>query len=83
MTTLVEEMAEAIFDATRKCDAGGDPLTDSAQAALDCVLKRLRYPTEEMELVVENASTYLMRSGDAADITRALATHLDQERRGK
>jgi hypothetical protein len=85
MTTLVEEMATHIYenlpvdDPTRVSHC-----IEAAQAALDCVLKRLQ-PTPELCLVVSAAIDSIERSGrepmnNADFIIRALATHLDQER---
>jgi hypothetical protein len=74
MTTLVEEMARAIA-------LEPDFVESAAQAALDCVLKRLREPDEGM---VDYVSGFGGHSDqETIDMIRAVATHLDQERRGK
>jgi hypothetical protein len=88
MTTLVEEMAKAMSGLNpNMLEPGGYTETywrGQAQAALDCVLKRLQ-PTPELCLVVSAAIDSIERSGrepmnNADFIIRALATHLDQER---
>jgi hypothetical protein len=93
MTTLVEEMAKAIFksdfdwaglDWDTNSDAVKEGFRQEAQAALDCVLKRLREPDHRLCLALAAAIDKSERNGvepmnDTTDILRALATHLDQE----
>jgi hypothetical protein len=84
MTTLVEEMREAIKEG-RPAYRGDDFDYDvAAQAALDCVLKRLAMA--ETVGVMMRAMADLGPMPDAADhkeawyVLNELITHLDQER---
>jgi hypothetical protein len=77
MTTLVEEMAKAMQAADETDGVFSYP--KMAQAALDCVLRRLREPDDGLVDVVwgmlpPDCNTAVL------EITEAIATHLDQER---
>jgi hypothetical protein len=71
MTTLVEEMAMAMFSA-HECYAFGcvDCREKAAQAALDCVIKHLFQMSQTVDTEYRG---YL----------KAIIAHLDQERRGE
>jgi hypothetical protein len=76
MTTLVEEMAKAMAPGAFHSD-DKDYWQKKAQAALECVLKRLREPDDGMiDIFVEwrDAGTGWEK------FYPALATRLDQER---
>jgi hypothetical protein len=81
--SLVEAMAKAMSGLNpNMLEPGGYTETywrEQAQAALDCVLKRLREPDEALS----DAIWMVQHDGCAttpAVILAALATHLDQER---
>jgi hypothetical protein len=86
MTTLVEEMAKAIKEG-RPAYRGDDFDYDlAAQAALDCVLKRLREPSDEQVYWMARYCNMIDSEESHKDmrfILRSLATHLDQERSRK